>query len=320
MELNVSTIAKWIPYKLLEQGDETVCEWLYTGDEQFKEGFFDSTLRKCRWLPQNAGLQKNTTSLYKITEWASQISVQEPSVFVFHVSRCGSTIVSQAFANYNNSIVLSEVPFFDDVLQAGVKKGNSYNGLLKDVVKLYSQPKTTGHSPVFIKTDSWHIMLHSQLRQLYPNVPFILLYRNPAEVVRSLGKTPGRQCIPQFISPSFFGITGEVITAEDFYNYPAKVIEKYLEAYIDVMQKDNNAFLFNYKDGMAQVVAGIYKVIGLPFTEDDREKMQEQLQYHSKLPGMPFSKEPEVENIDNRLSRLFTLYNLLEDIRLSAKQ
>jgi hypothetical protein len=207
------------------------------------------------------------------------------------------------------------VPFFDDVLRTAFLQEPQRSQLFKAVIKLYSLPRNGHGSKVFIKTDSWHIMFYKQLRRLYPNVPFILLYRNPAEVIRSQSKKPGRHCIPQFVEPALLGITEAVITAEDFYNYPIKVVEKYQEAFINIIKEDSNAFLFNYKEGMLKVTEDIYRVIGLPFTAFDREQMQHRLQFHSKNTRLFFSPEPEIKSGDERFARVFELYSQLDGLR-----
>ncbi len=319
MQLDISTLDKWIPYKLLGSGDGMFCEWLYTGDEQFREAFFDETLSTCRRLPQNAGPQKNITDIPTLLERAKKITVAEPSAIMFHISRCGSTIVSQALANNINHIVLSEVPFFDDVLREPSKHAYGQRRLLKEVIKFYSRQKNGIGNKVFIKTDSWHIMFYKELRSMYPHVPFILLYRNPGEVVRSLNKKPGMHCIPQFVPQELLGIKEQVVTAADFYDYPIKVIEKYLEAYVDIFAKDDNAFLFNYNEGMLKVVADICKVVGVAFAEEDRLQMEERLKYHSKIPGEYFSPEPLAQSSSEKFSRVFELYKRLEGARVAGK-
>ncbi len=316
MQLNLSTLDKWIPYKLLDSSREMFCEWLYTGNEQFRAPFFEHTLNNCKRLPENSGNLKTITTIAELFNLAEGVKVDEPAAIIFHISRCGSTIVTQALANNPNHIVLSEVPFFDDLLMMPLNQAYSQQALFKNVVKLYSQQRHGCGNKVFIKMDSWHIMRYKELRAMFSSVPFILLYRNPAEVVRSLNKQPGRHCIPQFISPGFFGIKEEVITVEDFYDYPIKLIEKYLEAYIEIAENDSNAFLFNYNQDMTNVMDEICKVIGVDFTKNDRAQMKERLTYHSKLPGKYFSPEPIVQNITEKFSNVFELYNRLEQLRL----
>jgi len=319
MQLNISDIDKWIPYKLLGNGAETFVEWLYTGNEQFRDSFFDQTIKRCSSMPQNTTGQKNITSLSLLQNWAREVNVSEPTAIIFHVSRCGSTIMSQTLANNISHIVLSEVPFFDDIIRTPLLDDNQRIDLLKDVIKLYSQPRNGHGNKVFIKTDSWHIMFYKQLRQMYPNVPFILLYRNPAEVVRSLNKKPGWHCIPQFVAPEFLHIKEPVVTVTDFYDYPIKVISKYLEGFIQVMDADANAFLFNYNEGMLTVAEDIFNAIDIPFTEAAREQMKERLTYHSKTPGIHFSAEPVMESPGEKFTHVFELYNKLEEIRRNRK-
>jgi hypothetical protein len=319
MQLNLSDIDKWIPHKLLGGGPETFVEWLYTGQEQFRDSFFDHTIKRCSGLPQNTTGQKNITSVGLLQNWAKEINVAEPSAIIFHISRCGSTIMSQTLASDINHIVLSEVPFFDDIIRTPLIDDTQREALLKDTIKFYSQPRNGYGNKVFIKTDSWHIMFYKQLRHMYPSVPFILLYRNPAEVVRSLNKKPGWHCIPQFVASEFLGIQQPVVSVTDFYEYPIRVMEKYFEGYIKIIKDDCNAFLFNYNEGMLTVAEDIYKVLDVSFTETERRQMNQRLTYHSKTPSIQFSPEPPIESTGEKFANVFELYNNLEEIRRNSK-
>lgn len=315
VQLQLSTLGKWIPYKLAGSNYETFCEWLYTGEKAFNELVSGTTINNFKALPENNVFQKNITSLSRMLDWARKAEVTEPAAFIFHVSRCGSTMVARMLAACEENTVFSEVPFFDDILRILHVQKYEDGNLLKEVIKLYSLPKNSTAKKVFIKTDSWHIMYYAEIRKMFPQVPFILLYRNPAEVVRSQNKSAGMHCIPQVIPPAFFGIQEEIITAEDFYNYPIKVTEKYLQAFTAIAAKDKNAYLFNYNQGMVNIVEQIGKIANVIFTEDEWQRMKELLQYHSKLPGMVFSPEPAIEINEEKFSKAFALYNQLEGLR-----
>ncbi len=220
----------------------------------------------------------------------------------------------------NDTTILSEVPFFDDVLRAPGMREFDEGNLLKDVIKLHSLPKDGVAKNVFIKTDSWHIMFYAEIRKMFPHVPFILLYRNPAEVVRSQNKLAGMHCIPQIIPPAFFGINDEIVTAEDFYNYPIKITEKYLQAFIDIASTDSNAFLFNYSEGMENIVRAIGNITGSAFSESEWQRMKEQQLYHSKFPGMFFTPEPALENNEEKFSRAFGLYKQLDMLNSASSK
>jgi hypothetical protein len=142
MLLSENSFKNWIPYKLLGNSDDLSCEWLYVGEEPFLEPFFDSTIARCKHLPENFERHKNVTSLSTMLEWSAKVDAAETAAFIFHVSRCGSTMVSQLLSMHMEHIVLSEVPFFDDILRMPQTKKYTNAELFKAAVKLYSQKKT----------------------------------------------------------------------------------------------------------------------------------------------------------------------------------
>jgi hypothetical protein len=319
MTLEADQLKFWIPYKLAGKGGDVVCEWLYVGDKPFEEPFFDETINICKRFPDNQKRQKNVTPVPALREWSKSVEAAQPAAFVFHVSRCGSTMVSQLLTTRKDLVVLSEVPFFDEVLRSALH-GFENATLFAEALKYYSQERTGFEKSVFIKLDSWHIFFQKEIRAMFPDTPFILLYRSPDEVVRSLNKAPGMHCIPQFIDPEFFGIKEPIITSTDFYNYPVKVIEKYLQGYIDVMESDSKAYLLNYNQGMLSIIKDTGIITGIGFSEDDLQKMKERLLFHSKYPGTYFSEEPIQGNRDERFLMAFELYDHLEKLRMERNE
>ena len=110
-------LKNWVPWKL----SNTLCEWLYTGNKKFTEPFFDDTISVCRNLDENRKPYKVVSDLQIMAEWAGDINALVPSAIIFHVSRCGSTLLSQLLGLDETHIVLSEVPFFDELLRLPYK-------------------------------------------------------------------------------------------------------------------------------------------------------------------------------------------------------
>ena len=320
MTQNSSQLYNWIPYQFINIDNETLCQWLYLGTEEFSEPFFNETIAKCKKLPFNCYPQKGVSNISILKEWAEGIRIAEPAAFIFHVSRCGSTIISQLLSKSKAHIVLSEVPFFDDVLRLPYKKELNVTGeedLLKTVIRFYSQKRTASAQKVFIKTDSWHIFFHRRIRELFPGVPFILLYRKPDEVIRSIRKKPGMQSVPGMIESEILGFDNKVETSDEFYNYSIKVIEKFMEAYIEVAENDNNFLLVNYNEGILPVMKKICEITDTTFSEMEWKTMEERIIYHGKYPGQFFLPEPEETKIPDNLANAFGLYNTLEQLRTS---
>lgn len=318
MLLSEDRFKNWIPYKLLQNSGDLSCEWLYVGEEPFLEPFFDSTIARRKHLPENFERQKNITSVSRLLEWSAKIDAAEPAAFIFHISRCGSTMVAQLLSMRNEHIVLAEVPFFDELFRMPQTKDYKNTDLFKAALKFYSQKKKIFEKKVFIKTDSWHIMFHKEIREMFPAVPFFLLYRRPDEVVRSLNKVAGMHCVPQIIDPQFFGIQDKVVTITDFYDYPVEVIGKYLETYIEVAATDPNFFLLNYNEGMLPIIEKIGNVIGIKFHGSELMKMKERLLFQGKQPQLYFSPEAPIQDVEDKFSKIFELYNRIEDVRIRS--
>jgi hypothetical protein len=313
----------WIPVKLYPQNDSLLCRWLYVGNKDFSEPFFDETILTCRSLhPQNWHLQRSMSTTNILPDWAKEIESIKPTAFIFHISRCGSTLISQMLGMQPSNIILSEVPFFDDLLRYG-KKQNCMPTILpqlKAAIALYSANTAAKQQHLFIKTDSWHIHFYKQLRDLYPGVPFFLLYRKPDEVLRSQQKKRGMQALPNYLEPEIFGFNKTVISGTALDEYMGMVLESYLQSFWDILQKDDLSYAINYHDGAMQIVETIATITGLPLPEAEKLLMEKRAGYHAKFPDQVFKESQPYEAIPGFLKKSFSLYNKIDELRLSKNK
>jgi len=315
-----SPVAGWIPVKLYPEAESLLCRWLYVGDKNFIEPFFDETISACRILPQNGHLKRSMSSTDMLVEWAKGIDVIEPTAFIFHISRCGSTLISQMLGLQPANMVLSEVPFFDDLLRYGKKHDCMPEILpqLKAAVGIYGAKRNEAYQRLFIKTDSWHIHFYRELRALYPAVPFFLLYRKPDEVLRSQQKKRGMQAIPNLLEAEIFGFDKEQIANMPIDAYMGLVIESYLTAFLHILENDKAAYALNYHDGAMQLLETIAAVTGLPVPESEKLLMQKRAGFHAKFPEQVFTEEQPNADVPGYLKKSFELYDKIEHTRLRA--
>ncbi len=322
MENNVLIALKnWIPIKLLEQPNNDLCRWLYVGDEKFSAPFFDETISACRRLPENSHLKRSIASTSLLPVWANDIETVFPTAFIFHISRCGSTLVSQLLDIPTNNLVLSEVPFFDELLRHGRNNNCMEVSLehLQAAINFYAAKRNENCQNLFIKTDSWHIHFYKELRAIYPTTPFFFLYRKPDEVLYSQQKKRGMQAIPNYLEPEIFGFDKDVISATALDEYMGMVIESYLTAFLDILQKDKLTYAINYHDGAMHIVHNIATVTGLSITETEKMLMEKRTGFHAKFPQQVFSEEKPDEVVTSFLKRSFELYDKIEQFRLSKQ-
>ncbi|OQP63106.1 hypothetical protein A3860_03790 [Niastella vici] len=312
MEARISSaLANWIPYKLSFAEGEPYCEWLYTGDEDFTEPFFDDTIAKC--LQYNNRGHKSISSLDVLPQWSNEIESIPPSAFIFHVSRCGSTLASQLLALDSGNIVLSEVPFFDALLRANK---NIPQQLLKAAVAFYASVKNN-RKRLFIKTDSWHIFFYKQLRELYPLTPFILLYRRPDEVMRSQQKRSGMHAIPGLIEPALLGFAENEVQYMDQNEYLGRLLDKYFQAFEHILEEDPLAIPVNYNEGPIAMVEKIAAITGTPVGFGEMERIKDRARYHAKYPAQVFAEAAIRDPVPAYCRAAYERYEALERSRNS---
>lgn len=287
-----------IPSHLYLRENDIFCRWLDAQDKRFEEPFFADTINICQGFAANSKYKRCISSPEMLPVWAAEMNTVAPTAFIFHVSRCGSTLLSQLLSLDPRHIVLSEVPFFDELLRMHFKSPatsiSEADRWLKAAISVYGQQRAGDEQHLFIKADCWHIFFYERLRKLYPDTPFILLYRSPGEVLRSQQKLRGMQAVPGLVEPAIMGLelNEDHPALINLDLYFAMVLEKIMEAFYEVVQKDKNCLLVNYQEGMIPITQKILDYAGIQWENGMMEQMQERTRYHGKYPQQVFEEEP----------------------------
>ncbi|RYZ19340.1 MAG: sulfotransferase family protein, partial [Chitinophagaceae bacterium] len=202
-------LTNWIPYKLTTEKEEIQVKWLFLSDKLFTEPFFDETILACKKLPENSSFFASASSLSWLADVAASADFLPPDGLIFHVSRCGSTLLSQLIGLKPDTIVLSEVPILDDILNLETSKIpalQTKKELVSAVVKLLGKKRQKTQQHLFVKLDCWHLFYYEMLREIFPDVPFFFLYRNPSEVLASHRKLRGKHMVPGLANLALSGL------------------------------------------------------------------------------------------------------------------
>lgn len=310
-------LSGWIPYRL--QHDASA-RWAYMGDIPFTDPFFYDTLQKSKQLKENCSFFSCTASTDCLQEWSKEIDAVQPSAFIFHVSRCGSTLLAQLLGLDEQHIVLAETPFIDELLRTKYKPGGKdMSYMLPSAIPFYGQKRNGRENRLFIKTDSWHLFFYEALRALYPAIPFILLYRQPDEVIASQAKLKGQHAVEGVIEKEIFSL-GELPPYHhnpDY--YMAAVLEQYYTAMYQICQKDAHAHLMNYNEGFVHLTEKVYALTNTELSEQRKSSFEERCGYDAKAPGEKFNLAPSAaQEIPGYMSKAFELYDQLDALRLAG--
>jgi mannose-6-phosphate isomerase-like protein (cupin superfamily) len=179
--------AAWLPVRVTYQDAIPQAEWIYFASRRRSEPFFSDAVRHALQSPF-ARTMRHQAPL------APRAGLT-PTGFIFHLSRCGSTLISQMLSTLDRALVISEAPAIDDVLQADVRlpgvKQDEQVQWLRAVVSALGQAQA-GQELYFIKLDAWHIHKLPLLRRVFPATPWIFVYRDPIEVLVSQLRQPGQ--------------------------------------------------------------------------------------------------------------------------------
>lgn len=322
-EPNAAALAGWIPYKLSVREAVLQCMWLYTGDQRYTAPFFDETVSACLQLPENSGKFRSASSPEMLTHWPASINAVAPSAFIFHVSRCGSTLFAQLLGLPEQHIVLAEVPFLDALLR--IPFGNlpvheaAIPALFNGALRFYGQQRRGDETHLFVKCDSWHLCFYRELRQLYPTVPFILLYRSPDEVIQSQRRRRGMQSVQGVIEPGVFGFDETAILDLSLDDYMALVLDRYFRIMLEVAADDPHAVLVNYREPVLSTMDKIAALTRMKVSDQYRAQMEERSRFHAKYPQQVFQEPATDESLPESVQPVMRLYEELDALRIQRR-
>lgn len=133
------------------------------------------------------------TSVDEFIEKYSNYESGKKLGFIFHMSRCGSTLVTQMLASNDRFFVLSEPTIINSVLDPALDIDQEKRSLLlRASVKALASCSPNTCEQVFIKFRSWNILYLDQILTKFPNVSWMFIHRHGLEVLQSvLEKPPG---------------------------------------------------------------------------------------------------------------------------------
>jgi len=286
----------WMPIRVYFREQQLFVDWCYMGAERFTEPFFDNTIGQRLRTPFNL-LFRHQTPVEFLGEFCGQSPGLAPNGFIFHMSRCGSTLVSQMLAALAQNVVISEAPPIDFILRSHTKNpaitDEQRIKWLKWMVGAFWQ-KRTDEKYYFIKFDSWSILDLDLIERAFPEVPWIFLYRNPVEVIVSQMRRRGALMLP--------GAVGQILPSLDLTKvlqmsseeYCARVLAQTCESAIN-QAENRNALMINYNQLPGAVVSAMLEHFRIDYAPEEIEQIKSATQFDAKTPQLMFTPDSETK-------------------------
>jgi hypothetical protein len=207
----VDQLSSYLPVDAVIHDGRPAIKWIDIGDADFKEPFFHETIARLESSPTVITELDSLLQLEKITDTV------EPDGFIFHSSRCGSTLLANACKVLEDSIVISEAPvldklatrFFTDAPDHSPKE-LLYMLFLRAAVNLLGRPRKGSERRYFVKFACTTTLQLERIRRVWPAVPIVFLYRDPLEIIVS-----NLKATPEWMQPGPNPATAAAIVGVD---------------------------------------------------------------------------------------------------------
>jgi hypothetical protein len=312
----------YLPFELQQSPIGIRVVWAMVSAHEFREPFMFQTFQRL--------YNEATAKLFVETDLDSLLAIDELggadlSGLIFHVSRCGSTLLSNTLRASGTTIALSEPPMPLSFLMQLLQHPSRYSlgaavTILRATLVAIRRCCQTERNNVVIKMFSGNVLQLPLIRAAAPHTPEVFLYRDPLEVLMSNVSTPEQRWVWEE------GLTGvcprlaiEMPIAELF----ARAIGRMMTAMKTFVQP--NTLLINYADLNQHTVKVVVDHLRLATTDDGLKEVQTILRYRAKQAheGVPFVSDRAAKHT-SASARLRSLafehcgeqYAALEAIRL----
>ncbi|HEX5603895.1 MAG TPA: hypothetical protein VFX63_15150 [Pyrinomonadaceae bacterium] len=188
MNADQSTDLKgWLPVDAVVVEGRPGLMWMEMSGVSLTEPFFQQTVERAR----KENRAERFTEFDVLLQLEKQLESVEPTGFIFHSSRCGSTLVANACRAVSGSIVLSEANAIDKLIARFITdvdnpvKESLYSVFLRGVVHALAQRRTGNERHLFIKFACCSFAQLERIKRIWPAVPWLFLYRDPVETIVS---------------------------------------------------------------------------------------------------------------------------------------
>lgn len=263
--------------------------WLNVGKYRFTKAKFEFSIRGL--IATEQGKETITTALTDLADQTFLSDALYPTGFIFHISRCGSTLLAKALARTPHHVVIDEGTPLNDGLWHYLTKGwqqpvsddEQAFTIYRNLLLAMGRRRTCQQQHYFVKFRSWNALFIDFITRVFPDVPCLFLYRDPVEVLVSgqwkrvwtldfKGLAPGA-----YMSGASIAAT----QAMDDLTFLAKIYRRYFDTALQ--SNATNLRFLNYEQltqtNYPAILAHAFDYHADP---DQVAVMQEQFAYYSK--------------------------------------
>lgn len=181
----------WLPLRIVRDArtNRVMVPWVEFGAGKLADLAFDQTVAQL--LRAAPPARQAGSSLDAILNLARPLPRAVPAGFVFHVSHCGAELVAHALRTAADTVVVSEAPPFSNLLHPDAELFSGEIAAWPDLrqrlyyalASLFACYRTGEPEQIVLKFPSWCLLYWRIVRAVWPEVPCVVILRDPVEVM-----------------------------------------------------------------------------------------------------------------------------------------
>jgi hypothetical protein len=277
----------WLPLDAVVQHGRPGLVWMNVREAHFTEPFFQQTVDRLR--AQHPQPEERFSEFDTLVQLEQTFDSVAPTGFIFHSSRCGSTLLANACRAIDGAIVLSEPPavdkliarFITDVDEQGTKV-TLYSVFLRAVVKALGQRRNGNERRLFVKFACCSVSQIERIQRLWPDVPWVFLYRDPVQTIVSNIQSvpPWLQDDDHRVLAAITNTLTEAVAAMSTEELCARAIGSFFSTVYRVA--NDRALLLNYDQLSLAEITNALRFFGVKAAAAEMETIARQSQTYSK--------------------------------------
>jgi hypothetical protein len=273
-------LADWTPVRVRLQSGAQI-DWAIV-DEPFTAPFFEETVDRAMRRPFNQVFARQTP-LGVLDDVDTRAPGIAPDGFIFHMSRCGSTLIAQMLARLTSAVVLSEPQPLDALLR--LRRGapdlaeETLVRWFRGMLSALGRPRR-GEQRLFVKFHAWHVLELPFIARAFPGVPWLFVFREPRAVLRSQARSAGPEILPGTIDPAYLDIRDPAELASR--DYGARVLASFCAAALR-HRALGRAMFVDYAALPGAVTSQVANFFGLRLSSTDAQRMDEAALLDAKM-------------------------------------
>jgi len=187
--MELADLARWTPVRFDFSGPAPAVDWADLSEQRFVEPFFDQTVARWASGPQAQRLVR--TGLDALVALDNEPSL-EPAGMIFHLSRCGSTLMSRLLGTLPGVVAVAEPSPLNALLGLDPERVDPAAQVqyVRLLVRALGRRRHDDERQLVLKCTSWNIRHRAILAAAFPGTPWIWVQRDPARVLASLLAEP----------------------------------------------------------------------------------------------------------------------------------